>query len=223
MKHAREVRERRGLLAIPSVLGIAAGIVTSLVISWISSHPSKPTILAPTAASAGTQRPIPARPDAFSQAKIQELERRVRELERADAGAQTVEAGPPREGVKDRAQAYQEAVVEHWSEATDSRWAPVASASLIKDLEGLGKENHFSVVQVDCRSLSCVGVVEWPSYAEATSTYLELVQSQYALNCQRTVAAEPPQDPSAPYRTTVLLDCKDPSSGRRADTSGPDP
>ena len=216
MKDAREVRERRGLLAIPSVLGIAAGIVTSLLISWISSHPSKPTLLVPTAASAGAPRPIPVRPDAFSQAKIQELER-------ADAGAQTAEAGPPREGVKDRAQAYQEAVVEHWSEATDSRWAPVASASLLRDLEGLAKENHFSVVQVDCRSLSCVGVVEWPSYAEATSTYLELVQAQYALNCQRTVAAEPPQDPSAPYRTTVLLDCKDPSSGRRGDASGPEP
>lgn len=222
MNDAREVRKRRGLMAIPSVLGIAAGIVTSLVISWVSSHPAKPVLLAPAGASAGAIRPVPVRQDAFSQAKVQELERRIHELERADAGARVAEESPPKEGTRDRAQAYQEAVAEHWNETSDDAWAPAASASLLKDLEGLAKENHFSVVQVDCRSLSCVGVVEWASYAEATSTYLELAQSRYGLNCQRTVAAEPPEDPSAPYRTTVLLDCKDPSSGRRAAASGPE-
>ncbi|MBI4702940.1 MAG: hypothetical protein HY744_17630 [Deltaproteobacteria bacterium] len=62
---------------------------------------------------------------------------------------------------------------------------------------------------MDCRTTSCIGVVEWPSYDAALRRGLGAIlhQDYTDLNCGREMALPPPEGSGAGYQATVVLDC----------------
>jgi hypothetical protein len=207
---------RRVAGLVPALLGIVAGVVTSLVIS--RTAPGQRAEAVP----AQTSRPalvLPSERRSDDRAKISELERRLADLER-DAAPPTPLARTD-QGGKTSVEAHEDAVLEHWSERPDAAWALGASASIRKDLSDLAAANQFKVVDVDCKTFTCVGVVEWPSYHEAEPTYAALVEAGYQVNCNTAIHAAQPEDPSVPYRATLLFNCQDGTSGRRLESANP--
>lgn len=206
---------------VPASLGIVAGVVTSIILSRMTLASGG----GPTPTPAPTSRPaalVPPEHRSDERTKIDELERRLAELERDAATSPTHEPqARPDQGEKTSVETHESGLVEHWKERSDAAWAPGASASIRSDLGDLAAANHFTVVDVDCKSLTCVGVIEWPSYREAESTYAALAEAWYQVNCSTAIHAAQPEDPSIPYRATLLFNCQDGTSGRRLESATP--
>ena len=105
-------------------------------------------------------------------------------------------------------------VAEHAREPENPVWAAKTKASLARDLEGIAKEAHFSRFELDCRSKTCTGFVEWPSAQEAHQNTGLLLHTQYGINSG--VRFLYPQDMSAtPCRVSVIFEPMDQNATMR--------
>jgi hypothetical protein len=88
----------------------------------------------------------------------------------------------------------------------DAQWSQQARSSFERDLaEALGDQGVD--ISVDCRTESCLASVGFASYRDATASFSTLLQHSYGLNCERTVAMPPPDDPGGSYDAEILFVC----------------
>jgi hypothetical protein len=110
-----------------------------------------------------------------------------------------------------------ELIAQHYAAPTDAKWAAAAEASLASDFESLSALPNagFKLVNTDCRTDSCVAMLEWDSFNQANGRTGLVVHHHYALNCAREIRlADPPGEPGSSYSTTVLFDCTELRAGR---------
>ena len=110
-------------------------------------------------------------------------------------------------------------VAEHFREAVDVEWAPGAAKALAAALRSVEGGGAFRVVDVDCRTTTCVGVLEWQSYEAAihgARPALHLYCEE--VNCPRQIVLPEPPDRKTRYRASILFDC---SKTRPLGSSGP--
>lgn len=109
--------------------------------------------------------------------------------------------------------AHAEMLKTHAAQPMDHSWASSAAESFRADLHGLRKESRAKVVNVDCRTNSCVATLEWPSFHDAKSGFSALLHALYKVNCVRTITLPDPPDPSKPYSgTAIFLKCQKPAA-----------
>jgi len=102
---------------------------------------------------------------------------------------------------------HDDAIAAHWQEPTDDRWAPEMTQTLRRELTELTRKGEFSVVRVDCRSESCVAIIEWPNYQRAMKNWNLVLQVPRSAPCGVEAALQDPIDPKARYQTSVFFKC----------------
>jgi len=98
-------------------------------------------------------------------------------------------------------------IEDHGREPVDIKWARRTEATFRSELTQLGEAHGFSVVSTDCRTTTCVSTLEWPQYGKAVGGWRDIVVARYETNCGRDIVLPEPDDPSQPYRATVVFDC----------------
>jgi hypothetical protein len=197
---------------IPAFSGVAAGILSSFVMRACSGPPAAALPAQPPAVAATVS---PARePDPSQRREIAALSRRLEQLE--DAGASAALASPPRppppevDPEQHRAallEAHERSIQRHWAEPADPAWSKPATDAVREDLQSVAGEKHFRVVDVDCRTSTCVSTVEWPDQNAAVRGYGDVLHVLYRANCARSIVLPDTADPSRPFRATLFLDC----------------
>ena len=151
---------------------------------------------------------------AATEARLRELEARVATLSASGAPAPPqppgVEVTMPADIAARRAEQqreHNEAVARHWKEPEDRRWAATASKNLRRELDEVAKRVGFDVVNMDCRTESCVAVTEWADYGAAMNGWGSILHRPYSERCGVQVMLEEPKARAARYQTTVLFMC----------------
>ena len=127
------------------------------------------------------------------EASVVKLTARVAELERPAAA----ETPPDRSG---------ESLQRHLAEPVNALWADAATSTLGADFARFGGAR---VTALDCRTSSCLAVLEMRSSDDAAETTRALLGHAFSLNCSTAVDMPEPDDPEAPHRASVLFDCRD--------------
>lgn len=96
---------------------------------------------------------------------------------------------------------HQQMIDQVHTEPTDRSWSSMASAAFHRELADEG----VTVVDVDCRSTSCVATIEWPSFAAARHGFEAVLQKDYTTNCEREITLSTPADPEAHLRAEVVF------------------
>lgn len=193
-------------VALTIVSGAVAGTVASTVFSRGPSGSPAPTVTT-TAPAAVTMVPVVV--GSQDDEALRSLESRVGSLEGARAASDHGSSAPPDLAAykaEHRAD-HDAAIARHWQEPSDPTWSSKSAASLEHDLGELARTAKFEVGRVDCRTTSCLGVIEWASYGEARSGFEKLLVQRYDVNCAREIYLPEPNDPNARYEATVVFDC----------------
>ena len=96
----------------------------------------------------------------------------------------------------------------HREEARDPEWSRAATPRLTEDLVTIAAQGQFRLIGTDCKTTTCSVELEWSTYADAAKTYESLLVGAYRMACTTAILLPRPQDESAPYRGTLLLDCE---------------
>jgi len=114
---------------------------------------------------------------------------------------------PARITAEERSDRFEAALRRHSEEAVDPSWATRSKASLEKVLGAVAEVKSFSLVRIDCRSTTCVGTFDWPSYQDAVDQSGALLHSRFRPNCYREIVLPEPANKAAKYRGNFLVDC----------------
>jgi type IV secretory pathway VirB10-like protein len=98
------------------------------------------------------------------------------------------------------------ALDQHAREPADSRWAQEMSAIVGTGLKTGATKGQFRVLDVDCRSRTCVASVEWESASTAYRQWKTLLGATYG-QCGVEVVLDEPVDSNARFSTKVLFPC----------------
>lgn len=192
------------------VAGGLAGTVAALILSRAPIGQVQPGVPVPSAAPTVVYLPQlfePARPLAESSAHTDGGP------QGSQPGAIQPVAAPPseREFADDRritTARHARAIEDHGREPVDIKWARRTESAFRSDLTKLGEAHGFSVVSIDCRTTTCASTLEWPEYGKAVGGWRDIVVARYESNCGKDIVLPEPDDPSHPYRATVVFDCE---------------
>lgn len=209
-------------VVLPAALGIIAGIASSLLFSMRGDHPGPSTNPAQDTRPNTASReyvPVLVAPSP-NQDPLDEVRRRIAALESSSRApgspppARRVGANPldEQQAMEQQRQAtiarHESLVQAHREEPLDPAWGPKTGSLVQSDLNELAKTNSFKVVEADCKTTSCAGTLEWPSYGKALTEWRKLLHHGYQANCGREITLPEPKDPQAPYQATIVLDCE---------------
>lgn len=195
--------------------GVASGIVTSTVLARRTAIPQ-------TDRHISRSTPSP---------EVQQLTDEVRRLQRTLANTQAptsashfgnstqvsgVSGGDPRVATSwssgnsavSEEQAFQNRIAEHARDPIDRAWASQSAQALQIDITSMSaRAGGCHVVDVDCRTSSCVATIEWPNFRAARDNYQRFTQQAFHVNCAREMTLIPPQDDSRPFQASIFFDC----------------
>jgi hypothetical protein len=97
---------------------------------------------------------------------------------------------------------------QHWAEPDDKAWSSITTPSLRASMESLAKASTFKVVDVNCRSTSCLATFEWPSYDDASREFSKIADEPTQMNCTRGITLPEVTDQSQPVQATMIFGCK---------------
>jgi hypothetical protein len=97
---------------------------------------------------------------------------------------------------------------QHWADPDDKAWSSITTPSLRASMESLAKSSTFKVVDVNCRSTSCLATFEWPSYDDASREFSKIADEPTQMNCTRGITLPEVTDPSQPVQATMIFGCK---------------
>ena len=198
---------------VPALIGALSGVGAMLLLRSAQTP-------------AAAQRPAEPRPIvvAAPDRRVDALEAQVRALQSARSDApQAQPAAPidpaadsrqapesPQAGAERFAREFEARLDARSSEPRNAAWATAKEAAILRDLPRLGAANHqsFSLVNVDCRTATCVARLEWPSEQTARNELPRLLRSTGDLGCANQIAFPPGE--GEPYRASLLFDCAPP-------------
>lgn len=202
-------------MIVPAVAGILAGLASSFLFSARGESRAAATdpghaVSAPAAQT--VYAPVIVTP-AHGNETVDDLRKRIDELEkqnRATGAKPSASTDPAALEEQRRAtiQRHDALVKAHREQPVDPSWGPSTGALVRTDLEKIAESSTFKVIDADCKTTSCAGTLEWPSFGAATSEWRKVLHHGFQANCSRQVTLPDPPDPNTPYRATVVLDCE---------------
>jgi hypothetical protein len=211
---------RTARLILPVVAGIVAGVAGSVFMAATASRSG----IAPRSAVRSSERvgqrteePSPRVVESHRLDKVRRaLSADATETETNEAAAAIIRPPTPTDVGRHVQTRIEQIVQRHASESVDSDWATGAESDFHHDLSSLGEKEHFSLVDLNCRTSLCIAVLQWPSY-EAASQYDVVSSFPYKRNCAITVYVPLPEhgDIQKTYRSRVFFDCAEERTASR--------
>lgn len=100
------------------------------------------------------------------------------------------------------------------TEPVDPSWSGGATESLRNDLGAIAERDGFSLLAAECRTEMCRATLRWDNYEAAVKTGMRLPERAIpGLNCAKTIWLKVPDNPAAPYSTSLFLDCSEQRAG----------
>jgi hypothetical protein len=209
---------RHAKVILPVIAGGVAGAVATLIVSRTPSGQGHAEVPRPSAAPTVVYIP-------------RFVEPAIPFAENPSHASDSDQARPPREDIRHRADPrveddfaenrknalarHDKAIEAHRGEPLDAKWAQKTEAAFKSDLTKLGSRNGFAVVSVDCRTTTCTSTLEWSRYDTAVNSWRQIVTGSYETNCAKEILLPGPDEPSVPYRATVVFDCESAISQER--------
>jgi hypothetical protein len=180
------------------VAGVLSGIVGTIVVARFSTD-GKQQASAASANGGASSRSV-------SLVESKEPGKFVLPGKRPELGAEAMKAR-----TQEMLERFRADVEAHRAEAIAPDWALRSEASLKADMARVTKEHEVDarILRVRCASVTCSVDVEWPSFATARETYARFVEGAASLACGTGIMLPEPADATAPYRGTLLLDCRE--------------
>lgn len=140
--------------------------------------------------------------------RLLEIERQLTALGDSGRELQTaVDGGAAMEDVAGNVQSWKST---HAAAARDPVWAPKASVDLSEDLKAIAEtSNAFRVIDVDCKTSTCVANLEFTNSGTATKTWRSLLTKSYRVNCATTILLHSTDNTEAAFREQLMFDCKE--------------
>lgn len=92
------------------------------------------------------------------------------------------------------------------NESLDEKWSSRASLAFTQDMDSISAAaGGLRVIDVDCRTTSCVATVEWPNFEAARKGFTEVLHGRFQNNCEREVTLPNPDDVEATLRTEIVF------------------
>jgi len=104
-------------------------------------------------------------------------------------------------------EAHERSLRAHAAEPVSQSWAASTSSTLRADLETQRDAIAAELLEVSCRSRSCIARLAWPTYDVARAHYGELLHAPSQVRCTREILLPEPPDPSRRYEATAFFDC----------------
>jgi hypothetical protein len=203
---------------LPILSGVAAGVITSLVISRVppKGDPRANTVVempVGVLTSGPAHRGAQGRPalHPLEEPKPRRLEAWLPEEAPASTGPEAAE--PPQEQPETSPEEqrailikeHEDAIEAHRRAPQDRRWASSTEAILERDLEALS--DGMKVHSVDCKTQTCIATFEWANFADAVSGYGAVLHGSLEAGCGRRILLPEPSDPTIPYQATAFFEC----------------
>jgi hypothetical protein len=170
--------------ALTLVGGTVAGAVASAIVVQLMKNRAAPPAGPDQAATAGESRGArEAVPALYSRAGTKE--------------AQPV----------DHKRDHERAILRHRDTVMAPEWAEKTSEAIHKGLREAQPQGEFEIIDVDCRSSSCLATLDWPSYNVAFRQWSHVVGHGYGIPCGASVYLDEPADRGAKYRGVVVFEC----------------
>jgi hypothetical protein len=151
--------------------------------------------------------------DPFADARHTDLEKRVRAIEvgsPSKGAARSVV--PPEVQAKLHRELHAARIARHDREQLDPEWSAATTKLVVGQLDAEAVELKYKVSRVDCRSVSCVVSLEWPSRSASLPAESALVRSLVDMPCTREVLFDDAPDPSGKIGATMVLECERPAT-----------
>jgi hypothetical protein len=199
-------------------VGVLAAAVTVLVMDRVRQRPTQARVTEASPRASGERFVRAAVLEGGGLARINELERQLRELQASVAAksddSNKEEALSRADLLRERDEAYARFEQAHDRDTPDAEWSPAAQEQLLSGLNRLGQKLAFEVGPVDCKTTTCRATISWSDYGSARASTAALVEHYYpGLNCAQRVRMKAPEDQNAPYSAELYLDCTDQRAG----------
>jgi hypothetical protein len=181
--------------ALTLVGGTAAGAVAAAIVVQVTKNRAAPSAaIAPVATSGGLQGAAETVHALFSRGKAKEG---------PVTGTHAV----------DHQRDHHLAILRHRDSARLPEWAQKTSDAIRKGLVVTQSQGQFEIIDIDCRSNSCLATLEWPSYDVAYRQWALVVGHPYGIPCGASVYLDEPSDRSAKYQGIILFGCASSNPG----------
>jgi hypothetical protein len=101
---------------------------------------------------------------------------------------------------------HRKALDDHKRETLDPSWARDTAETLATTLRPITASAAASLVNLDCRSKTCVADIEWADFPAAMRGWKSVLQADYD-RCSVRVTLDDARDPNTRFRTSVLFTC----------------
>src|SRR5262245_17397732 len=186
MTDIRRVRSGFLSLVLPGLIGFVGASAVYLIAGRVtdrSTAPQSSASTSPEESSQPTRDETTSEATAAGRALIEAASRATRDRPSAETSGLS-----PKEEAEQRLQRYQQRIENVRDEPGNAAWAPRAHESVLSVLTDFGQSHDAKVLNVDCRTRSCLAELEWRTVGAARSGYRDLLQGQYqGLNCDSEV------------------------------------
>jgi hypothetical protein len=185
------------LVLVATFCGVVLGLVVSVVIGAVHGRTARPA----TATDTSMAEPIETIRDRNAGSREVPFPRVQYEHNTS------LPEVPDRITPEKRQTLFESELKRHSEEPLNSGWANASKVSMEKVLGGIAAAQGFALIEVDCRTTTCVGTFEWSSYNDATERNGGLLHALFKPNCYREIVLPEPSDKRAAYRGQLLVDC----------------
>jgi len=107
---------------------------------------------------------------------------------------------------------FEQRITTHSLEPVDLAWAPVVSRSIRSSLDfvakQLGPEVGLGIVNVDCRTRTCLATLMFANYEAALESFASILTADYNVRCSTEIVfREPPAGREESGSEVLILDC----------------
>ena len=106
-----------------------------------------------------------------------------------------------------REREHQRRLEEHLQEQVDASWSTGAAGDFRSDLGRIEQPAGFRLIDVDCRSISCVALIEFTNFQTAVHNWRQVLSLRTARNCAPEVVLPSPENEEGRYQNSVYYDC----------------
>ena len=133
-------------------------------------------------------------------------------LEPSANAAGSSEVSSPPDAEADRAaliREFEERIAAHETEQPDDAWAVQTSNDIHQTLQALEQEGGFTLLEVDCKSRTCLAWIQWDNLPAAQQNFGKLLTADFGASCYTEILLRsPPTDISTKYEEVMYFRCR---------------
>jgi hypothetical protein len=106
-------------------------------------------------------------------------------------------------------QEFEARIAAHATEQLDDTWAVQTSNGIYQTLQALEQEGGFTLLDVDCKSRTCLAWIQWNNLPAAQQNFDKLLTADFGASCLTEILfRSPPTDLSVKYEEIMYFRCR---------------